>query len=423
MIGIVGAGLTGLALAHELAKQGLEHVVFEAAGRPGGVIRSGRVEGRVLDWGPQRGRMTAGLAALVEELGLAAEVIYAPRGLPLYVYADGALREVPFSARTFLTADLLTWRGKLRVALEPLTSAPRDEERVAGLLSRKLGREAYERLIGPLYGGLYASDPANMVVGLSLGHVLREFGIRRSLLLPLVKRGGAIEPPAACSFAGGMQALTDALHATHAGAVRLGTPVRGLARSGGGWTLELDDGGVEAEVVVLTCEAPAAAALLSTAAPEAADRIRRLAYNPLGVVHLHAETDLRGLGYQVAMGEALATRGVTWNDSLFGRDGLHTAYLGGAKCPAVVGEPDEQLGEIAAREFRLVTGHDARVLSVARERMPAWDLSWRALEGLALPPGIRIAANWQSRPGIPGRLAQAKALARDLSRFGHSSHP
>jgi oxygen-dependent protoporphyrinogen oxidase len=414
MIGIVGAGLTGLALAHELARRGVDHVVLEAADRPGGVIRSSRVEGRVLESGPQRGRMTADLSALVGELGIAREVVYAPEGLSLFVYADGALREVSFSAWSVLAGDLLTWRGKLRLALEPFTAGPRDDERVATLLTRKLGREAYERLVGPLYGGLYASDPANMVVGLSLGHVLREFGVGRSFLLPLLRRGGSIDAPRACSFIEGMQTLTDALHAAHAGAIRLGTPVRALARSGNGWTLELDGGAVVADVVILTCDARAAAGLLAGAAPDVAERVQRLVYNPLGVVHLHAETDLRGLGYQVGLGEDLATRGVTWNDSLFGREGVYTAYLGGAKNPAVVEEPDEWLGQLAADEFRRVTGCAARVLAVARERMPAWDVSWRALEGLELPPGIQIAANWMSRPGIPGRLAEARRLAERL---------
>jgi oxygen-dependent protoporphyrinogen oxidase len=414
MIAIVGAGLTGLALAHELARRSVDHVVLEADDRPGGVIRSGRVEGRVLEWGPQRARMTAHLSALVDELGIAGEVVYAPEGLPLFVYVDGALREVAFSARSLLAGDLLTWRGKLRLTLEPFTAGPRPEERVATLLTRKLGREAYERLAGPLYGGLYASDPANMVVGQSLAHVLREFGVRRSFLLPLLRRGGSIAAPRACSFGAGMQTLTDALHAACVGAVRLGTPVRGLARSGDGWRVELEAGAVAADVVVLTCDARAAAGLLSSAAPAAAERIAGLVYNPLGVVHLHARTDLRGLGYQVGLGEDLATRGVTWNDSLFGREGVYTAYLGGAKNPAVVAEPDDRMGQLAADEFRRVTGCEARVLAVARERMPAWDVSWRALEGLELPAGIRIAANWMSRPGIPGRLAEARRLAERL---------
>jgi oxygen-dependent protoporphyrinogen oxidase len=419
MIAIVGAGLTGLALAHELARRGVDHVVLEAADRPGGVIRSGRVDGRVLEWGPQRGRMTSDLSALVGELGIASEVVYAPEGLPLFVYADGALREVSFSAWSVLAGDLLTWRGKLRLVLEPFTAGPRDDERVATLLTRKIGREAYERLVGPLYGGLYASDPANMIVGFSLRHVLREFGVRRSFLLPLLRRGGSIEAPLACSFVDGMQTLTDALHGAHAGTVCLGTPVRGLARSGNAWTLELDGGAVEAEVVVLTCEAGTAAELLSRA-PQASKRIRGLVYNPLGVVHLHAETDLRGLGYQVGLGEGLATRGVTWNDSLFGRDGVYTAYLGGAKNPAVVEEPDGPLGRLAADEFRRVTGYEARVVAVSRQRMPAWDVSWRAIEGLELPEGIRIAANWWGRPGIPGRLAEARRLAERLSQGGSS---
>ncbi|HYO45790.1 MAG TPA: FAD-dependent oxidoreductase [Gemmatimonadota bacterium] len=417
MIGIVGGGLTGLALAHELAKRRVEHVVLEAADRPGGVIRSGRIEGRVLEFGPQRARMTGSLATLVGELGLEREVVYAPEGLPLYVWTDGALREVPFSLRSLVTGDLLTWRGKLRLAGEPLTAGLRDDERVAALLTRKLGREAYERLVGPLYGGLYASDPADMVVGLSMANALRELGIRRSFLLRLLRRGGSIAPPAACSFRDGIQTLTDALHAPHAGSVWLGCPARGLRRWGKGWAIELEEGAVETEIVVLTCDAPAAARLLAEVAPEAAGRLGRLVYNPLAVVHLHAPgTGLRGLGYQVALGEELTTRGVTWNDSLFGREGVYTAYLGGTKSHGLVEEPDDRLGKIAVDEFARVTGYAARVLNVSRAKMPAWDVSWRALEGLELPSGIRVAASWRSRPGISGRLAEAERLAAELSR-------
>ena len=61
-------------------------------------------------------------------------------------------------------------------------------------------RRLAERRVGPLSGGLYDSDPANMVVGLSLAHVLREFGVQRSFLLPLLRRGGSIQAPRACSF-------------------------------------------------------------------------------------------------------------------------------------------------------------------------------------------------------------------------------
>ena len=80
----------------------------------------------------------------------------------------------------------------------------------------------------------------------------------------------------------------------------------------------------------------------------------------------------------------------------------------------MVAEPDSRVGEIAASEFERVTGHPCRVVSVSRARIPAWDFTWSALAG-PIPPGIRIAANWQSRPGIPGRLAQAQRIAEELS--------
>ena len=416
MIVVVGAGISGLATAHQLAALGAEFVVLEAADRPGGVIRSGRVEGSLLEWGPQRARLTEGFAELVDALGLRSELITAPTGLPLYVYRKGRLRKVPFSAGAFLASDIIGWPAKLRLALEPFTAAPRDDEFVADLFKRKIGREAYENLVGPLYGGLYASDPQEMVVGLSLRHVLREFGLQRSFLLPLLRRGGRIAPPDACSFREGMQMLPNALAARHAAHIRFRSPVQSVARDGSGYTVRTATDTFSARHVVLTAPAGRTAAMIADVAPDAAGRFRQLRYNPLAVVHLHARTDLHGLGYQVSFAEPLITRGVTWNDSLFGREGVYTAYLGGAKHPEIVAREDAAIADVAIREFRLATGFDARPLAVEREHMPAWDASWRAMQGVSLPPGLHLCANWESRPGIPGRLIQAKRLAHALAR-------
>lgn len=415
MIVIIGAGISGLALAHQLAGRGADFVVLEATGRAGGVIRSGRVQGHLLEWGPQRARLTEGFRQLVDDLDLHDQLITAPDGLPLYVYRKGRLRKVPFSAGAFLASDIISWPGKLRIALEPFTSAPRDDEFVADLFTRKIGREAYENLVGPLYGGLYASDPQDMVVGLSLRHVLREFGLKRSFLLPLMKQRGRISPPDACSFREGMQVLPNALAARHAAHVRLNTPVRKVSRDGSGYVVSVDGEELRASDVVLTAPAARTADMIADVAPDAAARFRQLRYNPLAVVHLHADTQLHGLGYQVSFAEPLITRGVTWNDSLFRRKGVYTVYLGGAKHPEVVEQEDTAITDIATSEFRLATGYDSRPLAVERERMPAWDASWRAMQGLELPPGLHLCANWESRPGIPGRLIQAKRLAEKLT--------
>jgi oxygen-dependent protoporphyrinogen oxidase len=414
MIVIVGGGISGLALAHRLAARDRPFVLLESSTRVGGVIRSSVLDGRVLEQGPQRGRLTADFEALVDDLGLRGELITAPADLPLFIYARGRLRRVPFSIRGLLHSDLLTWRARSRLLLEPFTPAARADETVAAFFTRKLGREVYENLAGPLYGGLYASDPADMVMQFSLSHVLREFNVRRSLLAPLLRRIGGITPPPACSFRDGMETLPRALLERHAARIRLDAPVRAIEPRGNAYEVITDADRIAAEHIVITTPAPAAAHLLGGVAPEAASRIAALRYNPLTVVHMHAETDLRGLGYQVSLAESLVTRGVTWNDSLFAREGVYTAFLGGARNRSIEQESAERAAQIAVAEFRTATRFHATVLAVGRVRVPAWDRSWAAAEGLVLPRNLHIHASWHARPGIPGRLIMARRLAETL---------
>src|SRR5688572_3480380 len=111
MIVIVGGGISGLTLAHHLAAKGRAFTLLEATARAGGVMRSGRVQGHLLEWGPQRARLTADFAALTDALQLHDQLITSPPALPLYVYRAGKLRRVPFSAAAFITSDILSLRG------------------------------------------------------------------------------------------------------------------------------------------------------------------------------------------------------------------------------------------------------------------------------------------------------------------------
>lgn len=423
MIAIVGAGITGLTLAHELARRNRDFIVVDAACEPGGVMRSITVGGHLLELGPQRTRLTPQIGALVDELGLRDELVTAPPDLPLQVYRAGKLRRVPFSLGAAFRTDLISWPGKLRILLEPLTGAARPDESVASFLIRKFGREAYLTMLGPLYGGLYASDPADMLMRHSLSRALAEFRIEGSILRALVRRGragrkdgarqGAGTPPA-CSFRNGLATLPAALYARYRDRVRLATPVLGITTAGSRLALQVSGGRIECDDVVLTTPADVSAGLLREIAPGAAE-LETLTYNPLAVVHLRSDCKHRAMGYQVAFGERLETRGVTFNHSLFGRAGIQTAYLGGARNPNFVKLPDLRIGAIAAAEFELVTGHAAEVLHVARVRMPAWDRSWEALASVQLPPKIHLAANYESRAGVPGRLARARELAGRLA--------
>jgi len=432
---VVGAGITGLSLVHHLQRRGRDAVALEADDRPGGVIRSDRIDGRVIERGPHRIRRTDPVEELIGDLELGSAVVSADDSLPLYVYRDGRLRVVPRSLGAFLRTDLLSWRGKLRVLYEPLTDPARPDERVDELFRRKFGDELYENVVYPLFGGIYASDPAEMLVRHSLGALLRLEEREGSLLKPALRRAWSDTDAEPISFEDGLETLPRALYREHEDRVHLETPVEAVRRAPparGSPTEGSGDAGGEnggrryevvtpdetfvAEDVVVTTPAPAAADVLESVAPAAADDLRELNYNPIVMVYLHSDARPEGFGYQVHHDEGFRTRGVTFTPSLFDRDGVYTAFLGGMEDPEAIDESDEVLRETAGREFEAVLDADAEVLGVNRLRAyPAHDTSWRAIEDLEVPDGIELATNYTARIGVPSRVREARRLAADMA--------
>ena len=416
MIVVVGAGITGLAIGHELLESGVDFIILEASDRVGGVIHSGKMGGHVLDWGPQRGRLTPDFRERVSKFGLDDELLVAEADLGLLIYHDGGLRRVPFSIPEMFTTNALSLRGAIRVLLEPITAGPRDNERVDAYFRRKVGSEAYDTLVGPFFGGLYGSNPADMDVEVALAPILSRAGVRRSLLAPMIKRGRVSAAPA-FSFQDGMERLPQAMAKTLGDRVRLSAPVEMISAGGSGWDVKVGDTGerIKAEQIVMATPAPAAAKLLEHQVPQAAATIKALNHNPIAIVHVTADLDADAMGFQVAFSEShRALRGVTFQHCLFNRPRLFSTFLGGALNPAIVDADDALLANTAAKEFEETTGAPAEAISVWRTQMPAWDLSWRALKDLKLPTGLYVAGSWHARAGLPGRFAEAKSVATSV---------
>ncbi|HEY6066137.1 MAG TPA: FAD/NAD(P)-binding protein, partial [Thermoanaerobaculia bacterium] len=74
---VVGGGLSGLVRARALAARGEAVLLFEESRDPGGVVRTKRRGGYLLELGPNTVRPTPELWQLVEELGLESEALLA----------------------------------------------------------------------------------------------------------------------------------------------------------------------------------------------------------------------------------------------------------------------------------------------------------------------------------------------------------
>jgi len=430
MIGIVGAGISGLALGVELASRGVPFHIFERSPGVGGVIRSVHRHGRILELGPQRLRPVPELLPHLGRIpgwdGSDGGGGTTPAEHRLLVGRGGKLHPVPASIRDGWSTALLSARGKLRLALEPFVPGdPADVGLSSGAYLRKrAGLEAYEALLGPLFGGLYGSDPDDMDAGRALLPALREMGGGRSLVAMLLSRRGKglldvfpVVPP------GGMESLARSMAAEVRDRMTLDAGVDAIEPgAGGGWRILAGATSLECDAVVLTTPPVAAAEVLHGVAPGVAAKLRLLRMNRIVLVHLALDPLPPGLGFQVALGETSGVRGMTFSGHLDGSGSTAVAFLGGARHPHLSNLDEDGLARIAVAEAERWTGSRARPLHVSQARMPAWDRSFRALDALRLPEGIHLHANYAGRPGIIGRVREAVRLAERLARQRAGSH-
>jgi oxygen-dependent protoporphyrinogen oxidase len=421
-VGVVGAGISGLTLVDALAGRDIDVVAVEARDEPGGIVRSQRIDGRVVELGPQRLRLTPGIEAFVDNLGLRESLRTGDDDQPLYIYHDDALRVAPLSVREAITTDLLSPAGKLRLLAEPLTAPAKPGETVDEFLVRRFGRQAARRYMGPLYSGLYGTDPREMLHEYSLGRALDNAGVGRSLLWWVLKRVVAgREAPPICTFDDGLGALTDALYEAHSDVIELDTAATEIRSQdqkddAGGYELVTDTGIEMVDEVVVTTPAPTAAELVAPVDSDLAATVADFRYNPITMVFLDSAYSGEGIGALVPPDGDLPISGSTWNASFLDRDGVFTCYVDPNSDPEMTERSDTALGDLAADAFEELTGAAATPLGVHRWEpgMPAYDGSWTAMDDLNPPEGLHFCTNFVGRPGIPGRIRSAKRIAREI---------
>ena len=371
---VVGAGMSGLIRARELARRGEEVVLLESSDRVGGLVRSQKKDGFLLELGPNTVRPTPELWKLVEELGLREAALLADPRLPRFIFWNGALHALPMSPGGLVGTRLLSTRGKGKLLLEPFARKGGDpDESVHSFFSRRLGPEVAERFIEPFIGGIFAGSSKTLAVSAAFPTLDRWEKEHGSLLIGAIAqararpRNAPRAPRGLLSFREGLQMLPEAIAAGLRGSLELSTSVQDLRPgSGGGWTLTTPRGVRTAGRVVLATPAAETARLLEPIAPEAASALREIPSPFLAVVHIswpasELSRPLHGFGHLTVPVPERRVLGAVWSSSLFpGRapsgQTLVTAFLGGERDPAAAGLGDEEIRALAAREVGQVLG-------------------------------------------------------------------
>jgi len=444
-VAVVGAGIAGLAVAHAVRRRApeAEVTVLEAASRPGGNIRSERVEGYLCEWGPN-GFLDSvpETLAFVRDLGLAERVHRSDdRARRRFIFRSGRLHALPGGPVGFLRSGLLSWPGKLRIAGEPFAaSRPAGDETIHAFAARRIGREAADVLVGSMVSGVFAGDARALSLRACFPKMWQmetdHGGLFRALLAKVrekrVRRGDAVGSPLGTltSLRDGTEELVRAAAGALGPSLRLGSGATRLRRAGSRWRVEAEGGGLEADAVVLAGPPSVSARLVGGVDDALAAELLGIPGAGLAVVALGYDQrrlpgPLDGFGFLVPRGEGPRILGVLWDSSIYpGRAPAGRALLrvmiGGALDPEAVRLEDAELLGVVRRDLQATMrlSADPEFVRVFRHPLgiPQYvaghlDRLARIGDRMSRLPGLHLAGNGYRGVAINSCVAEAGPIA------------
>jgi protoporphyrinogen/coproporphyrinogen III oxidase len=378
-IAILGAGISGLSLAHFLLRRNptCEISLFEKGAQAGGWIESDTSTGFLFEGGPRifKASRCKELLELTASLGLADELIFsAPSANVRYLFSDGRLQRFPTNLFGFLTSPLT--RGLLLALTKEWAIAARrgGDESIFDFASRRFGVKVAEQLFDPIALGIYAGDIRRLSMRACFAPLKKweeECGsVTKGALKSFKKR----QSSALFSFKGGMSTLVDALVQSSGAKFYFGREIKAFNMEKD--AIEL--GGERFDHLFIALPAHAAAKLFLPHDAAIASELASLSFQSVTVVNLGYSQRLdypQGFGYLIPTKEGEKILGAIFNSAIFPE---HNSHPHESRFTFMIRENGQEALEIALegmrRHLKIFARPDAVLVKKVKEGLPQYEV-------------------------------------------------
>jgi len=367
---VIGGGFSGLLTAIEFSRRGIRATVVEATDVPGGVARTVREDGYLLE--PAAGTFMlphAELSPLLHSAGI--ELVESPpTAHRRWVFRHGAIHELKDSPRIALS-PVLSWRAKLRTLREPWihTPPPADDESLLHFACRRLGPETGTLIANVMAHGVFAGDPSVMSARAAFAKLVALEDDAGSLIRGGIARMKARPkgtPRASAHTApDGMASVAEALAEFLGDRYKSSWPVTSVRSVRDRWIVEGPET-LEADAVVIALAPEAASRIVPEClAPLLADRpTANVAIVGLGA-KAHDMAIPPGFGFLTGPGEPIHALGMLFESEYAANRApkgcrMVKAIYGGDADPRIMDLSDEELIATAVSELSLAIGVEVR---------------------------------------------------------------
>jgi len=338
-LAIVGGGISGLSLAYYLQND-YEITVFEKE-KWGGKAYTQKVDKYLLEEGVNGFLSNSPKTLeLCEEIGI--NPIKANDNSKIRYIYDDKLYQIPLKPIEFLKSDILSFFGKLRVAMEFFVEPICDrEETVAEFATRRLGKEFTKRMMTPMLAGIYASTPEKTSMNAAFPKLKKiecEYGSLFKGMIKL-KRGG--QPSGELhSFEWGMSEFIEKLISK--------TKANFVEKE----IIDIDELD-EFDKVVIATPAYNAAEILAKY-ENLSGLLKKIEYNPVAIVGFDYE-EIKPVCFGILTVKDKSL-GILMDKYIFPNRNAIRVMVGGARYPEIKNMSEEEIIKIAENDVAKITG-------------------------------------------------------------------
>lgn len=455
-IAILGAGISGLATAFWLNKDGFDLTVLETKNEPGGSMITRREDGFLIDYGPNSGlETTPFIGQIVEEIGLKDEMIYADeKANKRYILKNEGLHALPTSPGAFLKTELFSTKAKFRLLAEPFVAKSKEGyyQSISEFVKRRLGQEFLDYAINPFVAGVFAGDPDRLSVKSAFPKLyqLEELygGLFKGLVLGAKERKKRKETSKQSarmfSFKNGMQSFPKSIAVKLGDKIKYNCRVETVVKSENKFKVlynhndRLEE--FVADVVLSTVPAYQAASIFDDKENQLFDHLNKIYYPPVKMLYLGFQKasvgrPLDGFGFLIPEKENKMFLGAIWSSTIFPFRARHdlaafTLFIGGARSPELLNNENEKLVNSVIEAFK-------KIMSIAGDPIFIKEMLWpKAIPQYTLGyienekyfqkfemnnPGIFLSGNYRGGISVGDCIINSELMYKRICEY--VSHP